>query len=81
MEIRQLDDSKVDEIIKRSEREGAARRAAIKSGAYDADSSIYFSQKITMIIIVILVIISLVQSFEIIRLKQQLRSGQSTSAR
>ncbi len=81
MEIRQLDDSKVDEIIKRAEREGAARRAAIKSGNYDPYAAEFYSQKTTTIIIIILVIISLIQSYEIINLKKQIQKGQYSSGK
>jgi len=81
MKIRQIDDSKVDEIIKQAEREGNARRDAIKSGAFDPDASMYSNQKITIIIIIILVIVSLIQSFEIISLKQQMRAGQSSNGK
>ncbi len=75
MEIRQIDDSQVDEIIKRAEREGNARRAAIKSGSYDPNSFENSNHKITMVIIIILVIISLIQSYEIISLKKQLQGS------
>lgn len=81
MEIKQIDDSQVDEIIKRAEREGNARREAMKSGNYDPDAFENSNQKITMAIIIILVIISLVQSYEIISLKKQLRGGQYYSSK
>lgn len=81
MEARQLDDSKVDEIIKRAEREGAARRAAIKSGNYNPDKEENSALKITAIVIAILVIVSLIQSAEIISLKKQMLQGQCSGGK
>lgn len=74
-EIKKIDDAKVDEIIFEAEREGEADRAARLNGE-EENFLVKFGQSISSSVIVILLVLSLIQSYELINLKKTIQKGQ-----
>ncbi len=74
-EIKKINDAKVDEIIFEAEREGEVNRAAHLNS--DGESSLVkFGQSVSSVAIVILLVLSLIQSYELINLKKAIQKGQ-----
>lgn len=85
MEIKKLDDSRVDEIVKKSEAghavSGAATLQQNSGQAKKIFPEIKIGIKLTketggLIVVLILLALSLIQSVELINLRQQIKSGQ-----
>jgi len=74
MEIKQIDDSKVDEIIKKAE-EAAATHSA-ETAKVKTSKEIKRGELIGVLVIFVLLGLSIIQSVELINLRAQLKNGQ-----
>lgn len=75
MEIKQIDDSKVDEIIKKAE-EAAAMHSAVEAIGEKTSQKIKPGELTSALIILALLGLSIIQSVELINLRAQLKNGQ-----
>lgn len=85
MEIKKIDDSKVDEIVKKNEAQhGVSAATTFRQSSGQAKKifpKIKIGIKLTketggLIVVLVLLALSLIQSVELINLRQQIKSGQ-----
>lgn len=75
MEIKQIDDSKVDEIIKKAE-EAAATHSAAEAIKEKTSHKRKPGELMNALVILALLGLSIIQSVELINLRAQLKNGQ-----
>lgn len=79
MKIKQLDESKVDEIILEAEKEGQEEKKQsaedINSGQ-PRDSIKKIGDKISLALVFVLLLLSIIQSVELFNLRNQIEKGQ-----
>lgn len=75
MKIKQFDESKVDEIILEAEKEGEEKKQSAEDNVRNGDSIKKTGEKISLILVFVLLLVSIIQSVELFNLREQIVKG------